>query len=167
MRPEVDFADVVVAQHSGISSVGCVVSCAVVDRAAGGKGQTRTQSVLLDELSGTVFQPLTGSNKEIISFLPLDASLKQPPRIKRWSQDHNFTTLSHQMSIMVMPGLIQLLTYERTCRWASAACLKSLHISSLARSRARFSSLVVRHVAVRLMGMKPVLLGLLHHVIHL
>lgn len=56
------------------------------------------------------------------------------------------------MSIMVIPGLIQLLTYERTCRWASAACLKSFHISSLARSSARFSSLVVRHAALRLEG---------------
>lgn len=60
--------------------------------------------------------------------------------------------MSHQMSIMVIPGLIQLLTYARTCRCASAACLKSFHISSLARSSARFSSLVVRHAALRLAG---------------
>lgn len=56
------------------------------------------------------------------------------------------------MSIMVIPGLIQLLTYARTCRCASAACLKSFHISSLALSSARFSSLVVRHAALRLAG---------------
>jgi len=60
--------------------------------------------------------------------------------------------MSHQMSIMVIPGVIQLLTYERTCRCASAASLKSLHISSLAPSSARFSSLVVRHAALRLAG---------------
>lgn len=60
--------------------------------------------------------------------------------------------VSHQMSIMVIPGLIQLLTYARTCRCASAACLKSFHISSLAPSSARFSSLVVRHAALRLAG---------------
>ena len=56
------------------------------------------------------------------------------------------------MSIIVKPGFIQLITYARTCLCASAACLKSLHISSLARSNARFSSLVVRHAALRLEG---------------
>lgn len=51
---------------------------------------------------------------------------------------------------MVMPGLRKLRTCWRTCLWASAACLKSFHISSLALSSTRFSSLVVRHAALRL-----------------
>lgn len=56
----------------------------------------------------------------------------------------------HQMSIMVRPGLIQLLTYCRTCRCASAACRKSFHMSSPASSRTRFSSQLIRHAALRL-----------------
>lgn len=40
MRPKVDFADVVVAQHRGVSCVGGVVGSTVVDGAAGGEGQT-------------------------------------------------------------------------------------------------------------------------------
>lgn len=72
----------------------------------------------------------------------------QSPRVSRTK----CLCMSHQMSIMAIPGLIQLLTYERTCRCASAACRKSLHISSLAMSSARFSSLVVRHAALRLVG---------------
>lgn len=63
-----------------------------------------------------------------------------------------FPCISHQMSIIVIPGLIQLLTYVRTCRCASAACLKSLHISSLALSSTRFSSQVILHAALRLAG---------------
>lgn len=54
------------------------------------------------------------------------------------------------MSIMVRPGLMKPRTCCRTCLWASAACLKSFHISSLARSSARLSSLVIRHTALRL-----------------
>lgn len=56
----------------------------------------------------------------------------------------------HQMSIMVKPGFMKPRTYCRTCLWASAACLKSFHTSSLALSSARFSSLVIRHAALRL-----------------
>lgn len=56
----------------------------------------------------------------------------------------------HQMSIMLRPGLIQLFTYCRTCRCASAACRKSFHMSSLASSRTRFSSLLIRHAALLL-----------------
>lgn len=58
------------------------------------------------------------------------------------------------MSIIVIPGLIQLFTYCRTCRWASAACRKSFHISSLALSNTCFSSLLIRQAALRLRGPK-------------
>ncbi len=58
------------------------------------------------------------------------------------------------MSIIVIPGLIQLLTYCRTCRWASAASRKSFHISSLALSITRFSSLLILQAALRLRGPK-------------
>lgn len=47
---------------------------------------------------------------------------------------------------------MKLRTCWRTCLWASAACLKSFHISSLALSNTRFSSLVVRRAALRLGG---------------
>ncbi len=61
---------------------------------------------------------------------------------------------AHQMSIIVIPGLIQLLTYCRTCRWASAASRKSFHMSSLALSIACFSSLLILQAALRLRGPK-------------
>lgn len=64
--------------------------------------------------------------------------------------------VTHQISIMVMPGLIQLMTYFLTCRWASAACLKSFHISSLAWSKNFFSSLVIRDAAERLCEIKHI-----------
>lgn len=59
MRAEVNLADVVVLQHSRISGVGSVVSGAVVEGAAGGEGQAGVESVLLDQLTGTILQPLT------------------------------------------------------------------------------------------------------------
>lgn len=70
VRPKVDLADVVVAQHRGISCVGGVVSSTVVDGTACGEGQSRPQAVLLDEPPGTVLQPLAGSHKENISCFP-------------------------------------------------------------------------------------------------
>lgn len=60
------------------------------------------------------------------------------------------TNFFYQISIIVIPGLIQLITYFRTCRCASAASRKSFQISSLAWSNAFFSSLVVLQAAVRL-----------------
>lgn len=45
---KVNLADVVVAQHSGVSRVGGVVSSTVVDGAAGGKGQAGLEPVLFD-----------------------------------------------------------------------------------------------------------------------
>ena len=60
------------------------------------------------------------------------------------------TYFFYQISIIVIPGLIQLITYFRTCRCASAASRKSFQISSLAWSNAFFSSLVVLQAAVRL-----------------
>lgn len=41
MRSKVNFADVVVAQHSRVSGVWGVVGCAVVDGAACGESQAR------------------------------------------------------------------------------------------------------------------------------
>ena len=35
---KVDFADIVDPEDRGVPSIGCVVSCAVVQRAAGGEG---------------------------------------------------------------------------------------------------------------------------------
>lgn len=58
MRAEVDLADVVVLQHSGVAGVGGVVSGAVVEGAAGGEGQAGVESVLLDQLPGAFLQPL-------------------------------------------------------------------------------------------------------------
>lgn len=64
MRPKVNFADVVVAQHSGVSGVGGVVGSTVVDGAAGWEGQAGFQSVFFDELPGAVLQPLTGRSRK-------------------------------------------------------------------------------------------------------
>lgn len=59
VRAKVNLADVVVLQHRGVSSVGSVVSGAVVEGAAGGEGQAGVESVLLDQLAGAFLQPLT------------------------------------------------------------------------------------------------------------
>lgn len=65
VRPKVNLADVVVAQHSGVSCVGGVVSSTVVDGAAGGESQACLQPVFFDEPPGAVLQPLTaGSRKQ-------------------------------------------------------------------------------------------------------
>ena len=64
----------------------------------------------------------------------------------------------YQISIIVIPGLIQLITYFLTCRCASAASRKSFQISSLAWSNAFFSSLVVLQAAVRLYSMHSIAL---------
>lgn len=63
---EVDLADVVVLQHGGVSGVRGVVSRTVVQRAAGGEGQACIQTILLDQLPGTVLQPLTETHTEIL-----------------------------------------------------------------------------------------------------
>ena len=63
MRSKVNFADVVVAQHGGVSRVGGVVGSAVVDGAAGGEGQACLQPVLSDELPGAVLEPLAARDK--------------------------------------------------------------------------------------------------------
>lgn len=56
---EVNLADVVVAQHSGVSCVWRVVGSTVVDGAAGGEGQAGLEPVLVDEPPGAVLQLLT------------------------------------------------------------------------------------------------------------
>lgn len=63
VRAEVNLADVVVLQHRGVSSVGSVVSGAVVEGAAGGEGQAGVESVLLDQLTGAFLQSLTGRER--------------------------------------------------------------------------------------------------------
>lgn len=96
VRPKVDLADVVVAQHRGVSGVGGVVSSTVVDGAAGGEGQARLQPVLLDEPPGAVLQPLAGSHRQRTKTLiscfppPLDALQKLPTRV---SNETAFTML--------------------------------------------------------------------------
>lgn len=59
---EVNLADVVVAQHSGVSCVWRVVGSTVVDGAASGKGQAGLEPILFDELPGAVLQLLTAEN---------------------------------------------------------------------------------------------------------
>lgn len=64
MRSKVNFADVVVAQHRGVSRVGGVVGSAVVDGAASGEGQAGLQPVFFDEPPGAVLQLLTATNRQ-------------------------------------------------------------------------------------------------------
>lgn len=64
MRSKVNFADVVVAQHGGVSCVWGVVGSTVVDGAAGRKGQTCQKPVFFDEPPGTVLQLLTARDRE-------------------------------------------------------------------------------------------------------
>lgn len=64
MCSKVDFADIVVAQHSGVSCVRGVVGGTVVDGAAGGESQACLKPVFFDELPGAVFQLLTASKRE-------------------------------------------------------------------------------------------------------
>lgn len=64
VRPEVNLADIIILQNGGISSVGSVVSGAVVEGTAGREGQASVESVLLDQLTGAFFQPLTGQEGE-------------------------------------------------------------------------------------------------------
>ena len=65
MCAEVDLADVVVLQDSGVSGVGSVVGSTMVQGAAGGEGQAGIQSVLLDQLTRTVLQPFAGGRRAI------------------------------------------------------------------------------------------------------
>lgn len=83
MRPKVNLADVVVAQHRGISGVGGIVSSTVVDGAASGEGQSRLQPVLLDESPGAVLQPLAASHKENISYFLPEGIAKAIPQWRR------------------------------------------------------------------------------------
>lgn len=64
MSSKVNLADVIVAQHGGVSGIGGVVGRAVVDGAAGGKGQAGLQPVLLDEPPGAVLQLLTAGGRQ-------------------------------------------------------------------------------------------------------
>lgn len=59
MCAEVDFADVIKAQYSGVACVWGVVSSTVVNGAAGGECQARMQPIFLDESPGAVLQLLT------------------------------------------------------------------------------------------------------------
>lgn len=52
VRAEVNLADVVVLQHSGVSGIGSVVSGAVVEGASSGESQAGVESVLLDQFTG-------------------------------------------------------------------------------------------------------------------
>lgn len=61
---KVNLADVVVAQHRGVSCVWRVVGSTVVDGAAGGKGQAGLEPVLLDEPPGAVLQLLTAEKRQ-------------------------------------------------------------------------------------------------------
>lgn len=64
VSPEVDLADVVVAQHGGVSRVWRVMGSTVVDGAAGGEGQAGLEPILLDEPAGAVLQLLTAENRQ-------------------------------------------------------------------------------------------------------
>lgn len=61
---KVDLAHVVILQHGGVSSVGCVMSSAVIERAAGGKSQTCFQSILLNQPPAALLQLLTESERQ-------------------------------------------------------------------------------------------------------
>lgn len=61
---KVDLAHVVILQHGGVSSVGCVMSSAVIERAASGKSQTCFQSILLNQPPAALLQPLTESERQ-------------------------------------------------------------------------------------------------------
>lgn len=63
MRAEVNLADVVVLQDSGVSGVGSVVGSTVVQGAAGGEGQAGVQPVLLYQLTRAVLQPLADERR--------------------------------------------------------------------------------------------------------
>lgn len=60
---EVNLAHVVVLEDCGVSSVRCVVSSTVIQRAAGGKRQPCVQTVLFDQLPTAVLQPLAEPEK--------------------------------------------------------------------------------------------------------
>jgi len=64
VRAEVDLADVIVLQDGGVSGVGGVVGCTMVQGAAGGEGQAGVQPVLLYQLTGTILQTLAGGAEE-------------------------------------------------------------------------------------------------------
>lgn len=56
---KVDFADIIIAQHGGVSCIRGVVGSTVVDGAACGEGQAGPQSIFIDEFPGAVLQLLT------------------------------------------------------------------------------------------------------------
>lgn len=143
--PKINLADVVVLQDCGVPSIRSVVGSTVVEGAASGEGQASVEPVLLYQLTGAAFQPLAWETKDTEQ-----SNQRRSAEPKLRSAVFFLPTQPHQMSIMVRPGLMKLRTCCRTCLWASAACLKSFHISSLALSSARRSSLVIRHTALRL-----------------
>lgn len=61
---KVDLAHVIILQYGGVSSVGCVMSSTVIERAAGGKSQTCFQSILLNQPPTALLQPLTESKRQ-------------------------------------------------------------------------------------------------------
>lgn len=67
MRAEVDLADVVVLENSGVSRIRSVVSRAMVQRAAGRKSQTSIQTIFLDQLPRTILQFLTVREKQDVN----------------------------------------------------------------------------------------------------
>lgn len=64
---EVDLADIIVLQDSGISGIGSVVGSTMVQGAASREGQAGVQPVLLYQLTRTVLQSLTGGEMLLIS----------------------------------------------------------------------------------------------------
>ncbi len=65
MCAEVDLHDVIVLQYSGVPCVGRVVRGAVVERHAGREGESRLESVLLDEAPRRPLQLLTAVNTAV------------------------------------------------------------------------------------------------------
>lgn len=121
VRSKVNFADIVVAQYSGVSCIGGVVCSTVVNGAAGGEGQACFQPVLFDEFSRAVLQLLAAKSRNHHKGT-VDENLHHWQKSRKWLKSQNKSkgvleliihkrdARTHQMSIIVIPGLIQLLT---------------------------------------------------------